>query len=72
MLIHISRFSDWQCTTKQLILKKIENLQQDLNNDGLISKESIYKEFERIWIKYYADAVNNIKEYLPENYDDEY
>lgn len=72
MLIHISRFSDWQCTTKKLITEKVESLQKDLNNDDLISKESIYKEFERIWIKYYADAVNNIKEYLPENYDDEY
>jgi len=72
MLIHISRFSDWQCTTKKLIIEKVESLQKDLNNDDLISKESIYKEFERIWIKYYADAVNNIKEYLPENYDDEY
>ena len=30
------------------------------------SKDSIFKEFERIWIKYFADAVNNIKEYLPE------
>jgi hypothetical protein len=72
MLIHISRFSDWQCTTKRLITKKVEDLQRDLNNDDLVSKESIYKEFERIWIKYFADAVNNIKEYLPENYDDEY
>lgn len=72
MLIHISRFSDWQCTTKTLIIKKVEKLQEDLNNDNLVSEESIYKEFERIWIKYYADAINNIKEYLPENYDDEY
>jgi hypothetical protein len=72
MLIHISRFSDWQCTTKKLILTKVEKLQQDLNNDDLVSKTSVYKEFERIWIKYYADAINNIKEYLPENYDDEY
>ena len=72
MLIHISRFSDWQCTTKKLIIEKVNSLQKDLNNDDLISKESIYKEFERIWIKYYADAINNIKEYLPENYEDEY
>jgi hypothetical protein len=72
MLIHISRFSDWQCRSKVLINEKINNLRTRLNNDTLTSKDSIFKEFERIWIKYFADAVNNIKEYLPENYDDEY
>lgn len=72
MLIHISRFSDWQCRTKTKIIKVVDKLKDDLNNDDLISQESVFAEFERIWIKYYADAVNNIKEYLPENYDDEY
>lgn len=72
MLIHISRFSDWQCRSKKLIIKKIDFLRTRLNNDTLNSKDSIFTEFERIWIKYFADAVNNIKEYLPENYDDEY
>ena len=72
MLIHISRFSDWQCKTKKLIIKKIDYLKNRLNNDTLSSSDSIFIEFERIWIKYYADAVNNIREYLPENYDDEY
>lgn len=72
MLIHISRFSDWQCRSKELINKRIENLRTSLDNDTLTSKDSIFKEFERIWIKYFADAVNNIKEYLPENYDDQY
>lgn len=72
MLIHISRFSDWQCRSKELINERINNLKTSLDNDTLSSKDSIFKEFERIWIKYFADAVNNIKEYLPENYDDEY
>lgn len=72
MLIHISRFSDWQCKTKKLIIKKIDYLKTRLNNDTLSASDSIFIEFERIWIKYYADAVNNIREYLPENYDDEY
>lgn len=72
MLIHISRFSDWQCMTKKLIIKRVEELRSKLNNDNLTSKDSIFKEFERIWIIYFAEAVNNIKEYLPENYDDEY
>ena len=72
MLVHISRFSDWQCTTKVLIDKKIVNLKNRLNNDSLSANDSIFKEFERIWVKYYAVAMNNIREYLPENYDDEY
>lgn len=72
MLIHISRFSDWQCRSKVLINERINNLRTSLDNDTLTSKDSIFKEFERIWIKYFADAVNNIKEYLPENYEDEY
>jgi hypothetical protein len=72
MLIHISRFSDWQCKTKKLILKKIDFIKTRLNNDSLTASDSIFVEFERIWIKYYADPVNNIREYLPENYEDEY
>lgn len=72
MLIHISRFSDWQCKTKKLIIEKIDYLKTRLNNDTLSARDSIFIEFERIWIKYYADAVNNIREYLPENYEDEY
>jgi vacuolar-type H+-ATPase subunit F/Vma7 len=72
MLIHISRFSDWQCRSKVLINEIVNNLRTRLNNDTLTSKDSIFNEFERIWIKYFANAVNNIKEYLPDNYDDEY
>jgi hypothetical protein len=72
MLIHISRFSDWQCKTKKLIIEKIDYLKTRLNNDTLSASDSIFIEFERIWIKYYADAINNIREYLPENYEDEY
>lgn len=72
MLIHISRFSDWQCKSKKLIIEKIDYIKTRLNNDTLSASDSIFIEFERIWIKYYADAVNNIREYLPENYDDEY
>ncbi|BCY29338.1 Z1 domain-containing protein [Flavobacterium okayamense] len=72
MLIHISRFSDWQCKTKKLIIEKIDYLKTRLNNDTLSASDSIFIEFERIWIKYYAEAINNIREYLPENYEDEY
>lgn len=73
MLIHVSRFSDWQCRTKRLIEDKINKIKIRLKNDNLTSEDSIYKEFERIWIKYkYTESINNLKEYLPYNYEDEY
>jgi hypothetical protein len=73
MLIHISRFSDWQCRTKKLIEEKINKIKINLKNDTLTSEDSIYKEFEKIWINYkYTEVINNLKEYLPNNYEDEY
>jgi hypothetical protein len=72
MLIHVSRFSDWQCKTKGLIVELVNEIRYKLNNDRLSSEDSIFKEFERIWIKYFAETINNINEYLPENYKDEY
>jgi Z1 domain len=73
MLIHISRFSDWQCRTKKLIEEKINKIKINLKNDTLTSVDSIYKEFEKIWINYkYTEVINNLKEYLPNNYEDEY
>jgi hypothetical protein len=73
MLIHISRFSDWQCRTKKLIEDKINKIKINLKNDTLTSVDSIYKEFEKIWINYkYTEVINNLKEYLPNNYEDVY
>lgn len=72
MLIHISRFSDWQCTTKTLVKELVVNIKRRLDNDPLTGNSSIFKEFERIWIKYFAYAINNIREYLPDDYEDEY
>jgi hypothetical protein len=70
MLIHISRFSAWQTRTKDLIVEYVEKIEKLINNDGLKDEGSIFLEFERIWVKYFADAVNNIDEYLPVGYDD--
>lgn len=72
MLIHASRFSDWQCTTKKLIQERVKNLEGSLNNDHLHSETSVYVDFERIWNKYYQYAINNIREFLPSDYEDEY
>lgn len=46
------------------------NLKTSINSDGLKDDGSIFLEFERIWVKYFSYAINNIHEYLPEGYDD--
>lgn len=70
MLVHISRFSLWQNRTKELIVDYLDFLKNRLENDQLYSNKSIYAEFEILWNKYYEVVVNNIREYLPENYED--
>lgn len=70
MLIHISRYSAWQTTTKDLLLKYLDSLKGNINSDGLKDEGSIFLEFERIWGKYFSYAINNIHEYLPTGYDD--
>ncbi len=70
MLVHISRFSLWQNRTKDLIIEYLDQIKSRLENDQLYSSKSIYAEFEILWNKYYEVVVNNIREYLPENYED--
>ena len=72
MLIHISRYSNWQCRTKELIVTFVEDLQRRINNDPLSGTDSIYEEFERIWNKYFLFSMGNLKTYLPEGYEDDF
>jgi Z1 domain len=70
MLIHISRFTTWQTRTRDLVERYVKKLEIDLNNDSLDSKNSIYNEFEKIWYKHYAYIMENIWDYLPDDYED--
>ncbi|MBS7234140.1 Z1 domain-containing protein [Flavobacterium psychroterrae] len=72
MLIHISRFTSWQNTTKKLITEYVEELTSRINNDKPSSTDSIYFELENVWYTYYAHIVENIKDYLPTGYEDEF
>ena len=72
MLIHVSRFKFWQIETAKSVQKYIDELELALNNDNPKSVKSIYAQFELTWYKYYADIMENIKGYLPEEYEDEY
>lgn len=72
MLIHISRFTNWQNTTKKLVLDYVDKLTESLNNDLPSSSDSIYSIFERTWYKYYSYVIENISTYLPEDYEDNF
>ena len=72
MLIHTSRFTTWQIETKKSVQKYINKLEYSLNNESPTRKLGIYADFELIWYKYYAEIMENIKTYLPEDYNDDY
>lgn len=74
MLVHVSRFTFWQNKTSELILAYVNNLISKVENDNPSSPNSIYEELKKLWYsKYgYAHIVENIKNYLPIGYEDEF
>lgn len=72
MLVHISRFTAWQTRTKVLIQDYIDELTAKLENDFPSDPNSVYSEFERTWYKHYAHVIENIKSYLPDDYQDDF
>lgn len=70
MLIHISRFSMWQNTTKELIKEYLDDIQSRIQNDNHTQSDSIFGVLEKVWYKYYAHIVESIESYLPKGYDD--
>jgi hypothetical protein len=74
MLVHISRFTFWQNTTKKLIEEYVNEIVSKLHNDKPRSQTSIYSELEKLWYSNYgfAHIVENVKTYLPKGYDDEF
>jgi Z1 domain len=71
MLIHVSRFTDWQNRTRELVRQEVETLAQR-TLELPTSPNSIYARLERTWNKYYAVIVENIRTYLPDGYTDEF
>lgn len=72
MLIHVSRFTSWQNSTKKLIEKYVTGIISRINTDNPSDTKSIYFELEKTWYRHYAHIVENIKSYLPQGYDDEF
>lgn len=72
MLIHISRYTLWQNRLKDLIELYVRELQSSLQLDDPTNPTSIFATFERIWFKYYSKIIENVSDYLPKGYDDEF
>jgi hypothetical protein len=74
MLVHISRFTFWQNRTKKLIDEFLQEVVSRINNDNPQSSTSIYAELKKLWFSNYGFAfiVENIKNYLPHGYKDEF
>ncbi|HJU45708.1 MAG TPA: Z1 domain-containing protein, partial [Chitinophagaceae bacterium] len=72
MLIHISRFSEWQNRTSLLVSREVEALIYKINNDLPSSPVAVYAKLERTWYKYYAAITGTIRSYLPVGYADEF
>jgi hypothetical protein len=72
MLIHVSRYTLWQNSLKNLIDIYIRDLQSSLQLDDPSNPSSIFATFERIWFKYYSSIIENVSDYLPKGYEDEF
>jgi hypothetical protein len=72
MLIHISRYTLWQNSLKDLIDVHIREVQSSLQLDDPSNPSSIFATFERIWFKYYSTIIEHVSDYLPKGYDDEF
>jgi len=74
MLVHVSRFTFWQNTTKKLIDEYVNEIISKINNDKPLGPTSIYAELKKLWYSPYgfAHIVENIKAYLPKGYEDEF
>lgn len=72
MLIHVSRFTDWQNRTKDLILLEVTKIIERITTELPSSNKSIYSKLEKTWYQYYAAIIENIRTYLPEGYSDEF
>jgi hypothetical protein len=70
MLVHISRFTTWQNKTSSLIDEYLKSVKSRVENDSQTGDGSIFIEFEDLWNQYFSNIITNIKEYLPERYDD--
>jgi len=72
-LIHVSRITSWLNRTKLKVEEYVNDyLIPKINNDSFSDPKSVFGELEKIWNKYYIHAIENIRSYLPEGYEDQF
>jgi hypothetical protein len=72
MLIHISRFINWQTTTKKLVAEFVEELNEKIAIELPSRKDGIYSEFERCFNTHFAAPMLGMSEYLQDEYTDDF
>lgn len=72
MLIHVSRFTLWQNSTRDLVQQFVSELEANIGTEFPLSPKSVYADFERYWFTYYARIIESIQDYLPLNYEDKF
>ncbi|WP_104381349.1 Z1 domain-containing protein [Sphingobacterium sp. HMA12] len=72
MLVHVSRFIPWQNKTKDKIQELINEITGRITSDLPTSEKSIYSYFQKLWYRYYAYIVENIKYHVADDYRDEF
>ena len=72
MLIHVSRFIPWQNRTGELIKRFVNEIIERINSELPSDPDSVYAEIEKVWNKYFAYMIENIRSYLPDDYVDHF
>lgn len=72
MLIHISRFTIWQNTTRKLVEDYVKGAKAQIENDNPSDPNSIYIKLKNIWHRYFATIIESIRDYLPKGYVDDF
>ena len=73
MLIHISRFINWQTRTKEKMSEFLSEISYRLANEPKNHRGGIYEILEKQFDRSFASSLTmGIDDYLPENYLDEY
>ena len=70
MLVHVSRYIYWQNTTAKLIKECVRDLVNKIKSRN--GDQPIFHELEKVWRKNYATIVENIQDYLPDGYIDDF
>jgi hypothetical protein len=73
MLVHVSRFINWQTETKKLIADLVSRISNQLSYESRNKSNGIYEILERKFDSYFASSMTvGMREFLDDNYLDDY